>query len=272
MDNYLALLRQIRTEGQRRSSRAQLSDGSKPETIGIFGAQLRFNLRTHFPFVTTKKMGTKGFVTELLWFLRGDTNIAFLKEHKCSIWDEWADENGDLGPVYGSQWRAWRREDGTTVDQIADLERGLREQPFSRRHIISAWNVGVIDQMKLPPCHVMSQFYVGADNTLSCQLYQRSADMFLGVPWNIACYSLLTCMLAQCAGLKPGEFIHTFGDAHIYENHLDEVDVQLTRTPKAPPTLWLDPTVTSSVLDFRHEHIRIDGYQSHPALKAEVAV
>ncbi len=271
MDAYLSLLRQVREQGARRPSRAKLQDGSTPDTLGLFGAQIRFKLSDGFPLVTTKKMGTKGFITELLWFLRGDTNIAFLKEHKCSIWDEWADERGELGPVYGSQWRAWRGEDGVVVDQMAELQRGLREQPFSRRHIVSAWNVAALPKMKLPPCHVLSQFYVGADNSLSCQLYQRSADMFLGVPWNIACYSLLTSMLAQATGLVPGEFIHTFGDAHIYDNHLDAVDEQLRREPLPLPKLVLDPSV-KDIFDFRHEHIRIEGYTHRAPLSGEVAV
>jgi thymidylate synthase len=272
MQQYLDLLKRIRTEGRLRPSRAKLADGTQPDTQGLFGVQTRYDLAGGFPLVTTKKLGTKGFVTELLWFLRGDSNIAFLREHKCTIWDEWADEHGELGPVYGAQWRRWQGENGETFDQIAELERGLREQPFSRRHILTAWNVAVIPQMKLPPCHVLSQFYVDTDGTLSCQLYQRSADMFLGVPWNIACYSLLTCMLAQVTGLKPGTFVHTIGDAHIYANHFAQVDEQITRTPLPLPTLWLDPSVTSSVLDFRHEHIRIEGYRHHAPLVGEVAV
>jgi len=271
MQAYLDLLGQVRTTGKRRPSRGRLSDGTQPDTLSLFGAQLRFDLQSGFPLVTTKKMGTKGFVTELLWFLRGDTNIAFLREHKCTIWDEWADAQGELGPVYGSQWRRWRTPSGESVDQIAELERGLRDNPYGRRHILSAWNVAELPAMKLPPCHVMSQFYV-ADGALSCQLYQRSADMFLGVPWNIAVYALLTCMLAQVSGLKPGEFVHTFGDAHIYDNHIDAVDEQLKRTPLPLPRLWLDPSVVRSVLDFKHEHVRIEGYQHLAPLGGEVAV
>jgi len=271
MQPYLDLLRRIRTEGKMRPSRGKLQDGSQPDTQGLFGAQIRFDLAKGFPLVTTKKMGTKGFITELLWFLRGDTNIQFLRDHKCSIWDEWADASGELGPVYGSQWRHWKATDGRVIDQVTELEIALREQPWSRRHLLSAWNVGELSAMKLPPCHVMSQFYV-VDGTLSCQLYQRSADMFLGVPWNIAVYALLTSLLARSTGLVPGDFVHTFGDAHIYANHFDAVDEQLARTPLPLPTLWLDPSVTSSVLDFKHEHIRIEGYQHLAPLSGEVAV
>ncbi len=271
MQAYLDLLTQIRDRGARRPSRGKLQDGTTPDTVSIFGAQMRFDLSKGFPLVTTKKLGTKGFVTELLWFLRGESNIAFLREHKCSIWDEWADSDGELGPVYGVQWRRWRASSGEHVDQIRDLENALRDNPYGRRHILSAWNVGELSHMALPPCHVLSQFYV-ADGKLSCQLYQRSADMFLGVPWNIAVYSLLTSMLAQVTGLAPGEFVHTFGDAHIYDNHLDAVNEQLTRTPLPLPTLQLDPSVTRSVLDFSHAHIRIDGYRHHAPLTGEVAV
>jgi thymidylate synthase len=271
MRAYLDLLSQIRDFGLMRPSRGRLADGTRPDTQSLFAPQLAFDLSAGFPLVTTKKMGTQGFITELLWFLRGDTNIAYLHEHNCHIWDEWADVNGELGPVYGSQWRKWHAADGRVIDQIQELEKGLRENPYGRRHIITAWNVGELQKMKLPPCHMMAQFYV-ADDTLSCQLYQRSADMFLGVPWNIASYALLTCMLAQVLGLKRGTFVQTFGDAHIYENHFEQVDEQIKREPLELPELWLDPSITSSILDFRHEHIAIKNYRSHPALRGEVAV
>ncbi len=271
MQQYLSLLKTIRTEGQLRSSRSKLRDGSQPRTQGIFGAQIRFDLRAGFPLVTTKKVTTHGFVTELLWFLRGDTNLRFLHEHKVSIWDEWADGEGNLGPIYGAQWRRWGTADGGSVDQIACLIEGLQQDPFGRRHVVSAWNVGALPQMKLPPCHLLSQFYVDEERRLSCQLYQRSADMFLGVPWNIASYALLTHMIAQVVGLNVGDFVHTFGDAHIYENHFGAVDEQLGRSPHPLPALKMDPTV-KSIDEFAHRHIAFENYRHHPALKGEVAV
>ena len=271
MNQYHQSLRSIILNGQMRPSRAKLADGSTPDTLGVFGLQTRYPLTSSFPMVTTKKMGTKGFVTELLWFLRGDTNTAFLKEHNCDIWDEWADANGELGPVYGAQWRRWRDSDGGNIDQIATLVKDLKGNPYSRRHLLSSWNVADLPDMALPPCHVLAQFYVSADKKLSCQLYQRSADMFLGVPWNIAGYALLTCMLAHVTGLGRGELVHTIGDAHIYSNHIAQVNEQLSRTCLPLPTLWLDPSI-KNIDDFKHEHIRIDGYTSHAPIKAEVAV
>lgn len=271
MNQYLNLLKMIRSSGQMRSSRSKLKDGSQPRTQGVFGAQMRFDLSAGFPLVTTKKVTTNGFVTELLWFLRGDTNLRFLHEHKVSIWDEWADAAGNLGPIYGAQWRRWTTADGSPIDQIAALITGLSNDPFGRRHVLSGWNVGDLPKMKLPPCHLLSQFYVSEDRRLSCQLYQRSADMFLGVPWNIASYALMTHMIAQVVGLAVGDFVHTFGDAHIYENHFDAVDEQLTRTPLELPTLTLDSSVTS-IDDFAHRHISFQNYRHHAALRGEVAV
>ena len=271
MHQYLSLLKTIRSNGQFRASRSKLRDGSQPQTQGIFGAQMRFDLTAGFPLVTTKKLTTNGFVTELLWFLRGDTNLRFLHEHKVTIWDEWADDDGDLGPIYGAQWRRWATADGGSVDQIAGLIAGLKADPFGRRHVLSAWNVGELKKMKLPPCHLLSQFYVSDDRRLSCQLYQRSADMFLGVPWNIASYALLTHLIAQVVGLEVGDFVHTFGDAHIYENHFAAVDEQLSRAPHPLPTLALDRAVTD-IDAFAHRHITFHDYTHHPALKGEVAV
>ncbi|MDP2343878.1 MAG: thymidylate synthase [Deltaproteobacteria bacterium] len=270
MQQYLELLKTIRSSGQMRSSRAKLRDGSQPRTQGIFGAQIRFDLRAGFPLVTTKKVTTNGFVTELLWFLKGDTNVRFLQEHKVSIWDEWADDNGELGPIYGAQWRRWSSADGP-IDQLAGLISGLRRDPFGRRHILSSWNVGDVPKMKLPPCHLLSQFYVSDDRRLSCQLYQRSADMFLGVPWNIASYALLTHMVAQVVDLDVGDFVHTFGDAHIYENHFAAVDEQLKRQPHALPKVKLNGDVRD-IDGFTHQHIAFEGYTHEPALKGEVAV
>ena len=264
MKTYLDLLRRVLEEGTRKEDRTGTG------TLSLFGAQMRFNLREGFPAVTTKKLQWKSMAHELIWFLKGETNIAYLKEHKVGIWDAWADENGDLGPVYGAQWRAWPKPNGEFVDQIARLVEQLKSNPNSRRHIVSAWNVGDIDNMNLPPCHLLFQFYV-ADGRLSCQLYQRSADLFLGVPFNIASYSLLTHMLAQVCGYDVGDFVHTIGDAHIYLNHVEQVKVQLERPILTPPTLWLDPSV-QDIDEFRYEHMKLENYEHAPAIRAPVAV
>ena len=264
MKNYLELLRHVRHHGVRRADRTGTG------TIGIFGHQLRFDLAQGFPAVTTKKLFWKGVVHELLWFLKGESNIAYLKENGVGIWDEWASPEGELGPVYGVQWRSWPTPDGGHVDQIAKVIEGIRSNPTSRRLLVSAWNVAELPRMALEPCHVMFQFWV-AEGKLSCQLYQRSADLFLGVPFNIASYALLTHMIAQVCDLDVGEFIHTFGDAHIYLNHLDQVDEQLRREPYDAPRLFLDPSVRS-IDEFRFEHIHLEGYRSHPAITAPVAV
>jgi len=261
---YLDLLRLVRTEGVERSDRTGTG------TLSIFGHQLRFDLRKGFPAVTTKRLFFRGVVGELLWFLRGESNVRWLQEHGIHIWDEWARDDGDLGPVYGVQWRAWPTPDGGRIDQIAKVIEGIRKNPHSRRHLVSAWNVADLPKMALEPCHAFFQFYV-ADGRLSCQLYQRSADLFLGVPFNVACYALLTHMVAQVCDLEVGDFVHTFGDAHIYLNHLEQVDEQLRREPFPLPRLWLDPAVRS-IDDFRFEHVRLEGYQSHPAIPAPVAV
>ena len=259
MKQYLDLLKKIKEEGVIRGDRT--GTGTK----GIFGAQLRFDLSKGFPLMTTKKMFTKGIIHELLWFIKGDTNIKYLTDNGVHIWDEWADENGDLGPVYGKQWRDW---DG--IDQIKNVIESIRKNPNGRRHIVTAWNPAEVDQMALPPCHCLFQFYV-AHGKLSCQLYQRSADVFLGVPFNIASYALLTCMIAKICGLEPGEFVHTFGDVHIYLNHLKQVDEQLSREPLTLPYLVLEGDQTE-IEDFKFEDIQIVGYASHPAIKAEVSV
>ncbi|MEO0381970.1 MAG: thymidylate synthase [Pseudomonadota bacterium] len=239
-------------------------------TRSVFGYQMRFDLADGFPMVTTKKLHLRSIIHELLWFLAGDTNIGYLKDNKVRIWDEWADENGELGPVYGKQWRSWAAPSGESIDQIAKLLESLTKNPDSRRHIVSAWNPADVDDMALPPCHCLFQFYV-AEGKLSCQLYQRSADIFLGVPFNIASYALLTHMIAQVVGLKPGDFVHTFGDAHLYLNHIEQAELQLSRAPRALPTLKLDLAV-SSLFDFRYDHIAIEGYDPHPAIKAPIAV
>jgi thymidylate synthase len=271
MQQYLDLLALVQNTGTHKPSRGTVqSTNSTVGTRSIFGHQMRFDLRQGFPLVTTKTLSVHSIVHELLWFIAGDTNIRYLKENKVRIWDEWADENGDLGPVYGAQWRRWRGPDGTTIDQLSNLIDGLKKNPHGRRHIISAWNVSDIEKMKLPPCHVMSQFYV-ADGRLSCQLYQRSADLFLGVPFNIASYALLTHLVAQVVGLSVGDFIHTFGDAHIYDIHDEQVRLQLSRTPKTLPTLWLDPSITR-IEDFKREHIRFDNYVADPKIAGEVVV
>ena len=239
-------------------------------TRSVFGHQMRFDLSRGFPLLTTKKLHLRSIIHELLWFLKGDTNIAYLKENGVRIWDDWADENGDLGPVYGYQWRSWPDPKGGSVDQIAKVLNQIRTSPQSRRLIVSAWNPAQVDEMQLPPCHCLFQFYV-ANGKLSCQLYQRSADIFLGVPFNIASYALLLTMVAQVTGLQPGEFIHTLGDAHLYSNHLEQAKEQLTRTPNAAPTLVLNPDV-DDLFAFRFEDIQIEGYEAHPHIKAEVAV
>jgi thymidylate synthase len=268
---YLELLQAVKTRGAVKKSRGKIKDtGESVGTRSIFGYQMRFDLAEGFPLVTTKSVHLDSVIHELLWFIQGDTNIRYLQDNKVRIWDEWADENGDLGPVYGKQWRRWEAKGGKTFDQLARVIEDIREKPHSRRHIVSAWNVGEVDDMKLPPCHVLFQFYV-ADGKLSCQLYQRSADLFLGVPFNIASYALLTHMVAQVTGLVVGDFVHSFGDAHIYDNHIAAVDEQLARTPKPLPKLWLDPTVRK-IDDFRRAHIRIDGYDPHPRIPGKVVV
>ncbi|MBT5365143.1 MAG: thymidylate synthase [Phycisphaerae bacterium] len=264
MKQYLDLLQHVRDHGTTKDDRT--GTGTK----SVFGWQMRFNLADGFPLVTTKKIHTRSIFHELLWFLRGETNISYLKENGVSIWDEWANENGELGPVYGSQWRSWKTTDGRSVDQITKLIDGIKNNPDSRRHIVSAWNVGEVDQMALPPCHTMFQFYV-ADNKLSCQLYQRSADIFLGVPFNIASYALLTMMIAQTTNLELGDFVHTFGDAHLYSNHIEQANEQLSREILPLPTVELNPAITS-VFDFTYEDIKLIGYEPHPHIKAPVAV
>lgn len=264
MQQYLDLMRRVRNEGVRKEDRTGTG------TLSVFGHQMRFDLRQGFPVVTTKKLHLRSIIHELLWFLNGDTNIRYLKENGVRIWDEWADENGDLGPVYGYQWRSWPDNHGGHIDQITRLVEQIRRNPDSRRLIVSAWNPAQIDDMKLPPCHCLFQFYV-AEGRLSCQLYQRSADIFLGVPFNIASYALLTHMVAQVCDLEVGDFVHTLGDAHLYSNHLEQADLQLSREPLALPQLKLNPEV-KSLLDFRFEDIELLDYQSHPHIKALVAV
>ncbi len=264
MRQYLDLLAEVRDSGLRKSDRTGTG------TRSLFGRQMRFDLAEGFPLVTTKKVHLKSVIHELLWFLQGSTNIRYLKEHGVTIWDEWADADGELGPVYGRQWRSWPAPDGTHRDQITALVQGLKRDPDSRRHLVSAWNVGELEKMALAPCHCLFQFYVG-EGRLSCQLYQRSADLFLGVPFNIASYALLTLMVAQVTGLMPGEFIHTFGDVHLYENHLEQAGEQLKRTPRPLPRMELNPEVTS-LFDFVYEDFKLLGYDPHPALPAKVAV
>ena len=238
-------------------------------TISVFGHQMRFNMEDGFPLLTTKKLHLKSIIHELLWFLKGDTNVKYLQENGVRIWNEWADENGDLGHVYGYQWRSWPRPDGRAIDQISEVIDTIRRNPNSRRMLVSAWNVAEVEQMALPPCHVMFQFYV-ADGRLSCQLYQRSADTFLGVPFNIASYALLTMMIAQVCGLQPGDFVHTLGDTHLYLNHLDQAAEQLSREPRKLPTMHLNPDV-KSIFDFRYEDFTLEGYDPHPAIKAPMS-
>lgn len=264
MRQYLELMKHVRTHG------TQKGDRTGTGTLSVFGYQMRFDLSEGFPLVTTKKLHIKSIIHELLWFLQGDTNIGYLKENSVRIWDEWADENGDLGPVYGHQWRSWPTPDGQKVDQISQLVDSLKNNPDSRRHIVSAWNVADVDHMALPPCHCLFQFYV-ADGKLSCQLYQRSADIFLGVPFNIASYSLLTLMMAQVTGYKPGDFIHSFGDAHLYSNHLEQCDLQLTRKPRPLPKIQINPEVRD-IFSFRYEDFTLTDYDPHPHIKADVAV
>lgn len=264
MDQYLDLLRRIRTSGTKKTDRTGTG------TLSVFGHQMRFDLADGFPLVTTKKLHLKSIIHELIWFLAGDTNVKYLQANGVRIWDEWADEDGDLGPVYGAQWRSWITPDGQVIDQISDAVETLKKNPDSRRIIVSAWNPADIPKMALAPCHCLFQFYV-ADGRLSCQLYQRSADVFLGVPFNIASYALLTMMMAQVTGLKPGEFVHTFGDAHLYLNHLEQADLQLSRTPRPLPTLHINPDV-ASIFDFKFEDFRLDGYDHHPHIAAPVAV
>ena len=260
---YLALLADILENGVQRGDRTGTG------TLGVFGRQIRFDLAKGFPVLTTKKLHLRSIIIELLWFLKGDTNIAYLKDNGVRIWDEWADENGDLGPVYGKQWRSWATPDGRVIDQISNLVENLKTNPSSRRHIVSAWNPADVDDMALPPCHCLFQFFV-ADGKLSCQLYQRSADVFLGVPFNIASYALLTLMVAKVVGLEPGEFVHTFGDAHLYLNHLDQAREQLTREPYPFPTMTIADK--RDLFGFEYEDFTLEGYQAHPHIKAEVSV
>jgi thymidylate synthase len=264
MQQYLDLLRDVLDNGTDRPDRTGTG------TRSVFGRQTRFDLGKGFPLLTTKKLHIKSIVYELLWFLRGETNVRWLQERGVKIWDEWADENGDLGPVYGSQWRSWPDGAGGTIDQIANVVHSIRIKPDSRRHIVSAWNPAEVDDMALPPCHCLFQFYV-ADGKLSCQLYQRSADIFLGVPFNIASYALLTEMLAQVTGLKPGEFVHSFGDLHLYHNHFDQARLQLSRDPRPLPRLTINPD-KRDIFDFEFEDFMITGYDAHPSIKAEIAV
>jgi thymidylate synthase len=264
MQQYLDLIRHVQAHGIRKDDRTGTG------TLSVFGYQMRFDLAQGFPLVTTKKLHLKSIIHELLWFLSGDTNIRYLKDNGVSIWDEWADDNGDLGHVYGYQWRNWPTPDGRHIDQISQVIDQIRSNPDSRRLIVSAWNVGEIDTMALPPCHAFFQFYI-ADGRLSCQLYQRSADIFLGVPFNIASYALLTMMVAQVCKLKPGEFIHTLGDAHLYTNHLEQAELQISRKPYPSPQMLLNPDVTS-IFDFRFEDFQLINYEAHPHIKAAVAV
>ena len=264
MRQYLDLLNHVLEHGDKKEDRTGTG------TISVFGYQMRFDLSEKFPLLTTKKVHLKSVIHELLWFLKGSTNIGYLKENGVSIWDEWADENGDLGPVYGSQWRSWQTSDGTTIDQISNLIENIKSNPDSRRLIVSAWNVGEVDKMKLPPCHCFFQFYV-ANDKLSCQLYQRSADIFLGVPFNIASYALLTLMIAQVTNLTPGEFVHTLGDAHIYSNHIEQVKQQLSREAKDLPIMKINPHV-KDIFSFKYDDFEILNYDPHPLIKAPVAV
>ena len=264
MKAYLDLLREVRDHGVERRDRTGTG------TLSLFGRHLRFDLTQGFPAVTTKFLHFRSIINELLWFLRGDTNVAWLHEHGVSIWDEWADEDGELGPIYGYQWRSWPAPDGRHIDQISRVVEGIRNNPESRRHLVSAWNVSELDRMALPPCHALFQFYV-ARGRLSCQLYMRSADLFLGVPFNIASYSLLTMMIAQVCDLEPGEFVLSLGDAHLYLNHLEQVETQLSREPYPLPSMRLDPEV-ESLFDFRYEHFRLENYRHHPSIRAPIAV
>ncbi len=264
MRQYLDLMRHVIQTGTTKADRTGIG------TISVFGYQMRFDLANGFPLLTTKKMHLRSIIHELLWFLRGETNVRYLQENGVTIWDEWADADGELGPIYGHQWRSWDTADGTTIDQIADVVEQIRARPDSRRLIVSAWNAGEIDKMALPPCHCLFQFYV-ADGRLSCQLYQRSADIFLGVPFNIASYALLTQMMAQVTGLQPGEFIHTLGDAHLYLNHMEQARLQLSREPYPLPTMQLNPAVRS-IFDFVYDDFQLLDYRSHPRIAAPIAV
>jgi len=264
MKQYLDLLQHILDHG------CEKADRTGTGTLSLFGYQMRFDLNDGFPLLTTKKLHLKSIIYELLWFLKGETNIRYLSEHGVTIWDEWADEFGELGPVYGSQWRSWQTADGRVIDQIAQVISQIKRNPDSRRLIVTAWNPGEVEKMALPPCHALFQFYV-ANGQLSCQLYQRSADVFLGVPFNIASYALLTMMVAQVCGLSLGDFIHTLGDAHLYSNHLDQACLQLTRTPYPLPQLRINPTI-SSIFEFSYDDFELTNYQSHPPIKAEIAV
>ncbi|MCA9985969.1 MAG: thymidylate synthase [Anaerolineales bacterium] len=264
MQQYLDLMRHVKANG------VQKGDRTGTGTLSIFGYQMRFDLAAGFPAVTTKKLYMRSIIHELLWFLQGSSNIGYLRENNVGIWDEWADEEGNLGPVYGHQWRSWPTPDGGTVDQISQLIDQIKTKPDSRRLIVSAWNVGQIEEMALPPCHTLFQFYV-ADGRLSCQLYQRSGDIFLGIPFNIASYALLTLMVAQVTGYQPGEFIHTLGDAHIYLNHMEQVDRQLSREPLPLPTMWLNPEV-KDIFGFQFDDFRLENYQHHKFIKAPIAV
>ncbi len=261
---YLDLMQHVLEHGTKKSDRTGTG------TLSVFGYQMHFNLAQGFPLLTTKKVHLRSIIYELLWFLQGDTNIKYLKDHKVTIWDQWADVNGNLGPVYGKQWRSWATVDGRVVDQISEVVEQIKKNPDSRRLIVSAWNVGELEQMALAPCHAFFQFYV-ADGKLSCQLYQRSADIFLGVPFNIASYALLTLMVAQVCGLQPGDFVHTFGDAHLYSNHLEQTREQLSREPRPLPTMRINPNV-KNIFDFKFEDFTLDGYDPHPAIRAPVAV
>jgi thymidylate synthase len=270
MQTYLDLLRDVLETGEQRPDRTGTG------TRAVFGRQVRYDLRLGFPCLTTKKLHLRSIIHELLWFLQGDTNVKYLQDHGVSIWDEWADESGDLGPVYGKQWRSWQCADGRVVDQITALVDGLKNNPASRRHIVSAWNVADVEKMALPPCHCIFQFFVhepidGGKRGLSCQLYQRSADLFLGVPFNMASYALLAIMVAQVCGYEARDFVHSFGDLHLYQNHIEQAKTQLTRAPRALPSMWIDPSITE-LADFRFEHFRLENYDPHPAIKAPISV
>ncbi|MCG8700973.1 MAG: thymidylate synthase [Bacteroidales bacterium] len=264
MKQYLDLLQHVLDHGNRREDRTGTG------TLGVFGYQMRYNLEQGFPLMTTKKLHTKSIVHELLWFLKGETNVKYLQDNGVRIWNEWADENGELGPIYGNQWRSWPSSTGESIDQISEIITSIKEKPHSRRHIVSAWNVGELSKMALPPCHILFQFYV-ADGKLSCQLYQRSADIFLGVPFNIASYSLLLMMVAQVTGLQAHEFVHTIGDAHIYLNHIEQVKLQLTREPKQLPKMKLNPSV-KNIFDFTFDDFELVNYEAHPHIKGAISV